>query len=400
MRKILFLITQAELGGAQRYVLEVVSSLDKGKFSFLVAAGTGKGNFLLNSLKNNHQQLKSLPVQTIPLRYLKRAPSPWEIFLSISEIVGLLEKEKPDVLFLCCTTAGFLGSIASKIYKLKNLPYNLETSLCVLYRIGGWSFLDPRPAWMNKVLLCLEKITSRFKNKIIVNTKKDQKTAVLNKICPQDKLVMIQNGIDAERLEFLSREKARKKITEHIAQDIKYEKIVGTIANFYKTKGLKYFIKAVHILNNKYQLPATKYIIIGDGKERKKIESLIREYSLENKVFLLGRIPQAYKYIPAFDVFVLPSLKEGFPWVILEAMAAGVPILATKTGGLPEIIKENRDGILVPTKNSQLLAEKTYWLLTHSNEAEEMAQRAKQKLKKEFTLKKMLEKTAKILLSC
>ena len=106
---------------------------------------------------------------------------------------------------------------------------------------------------------------------------------------------------------------------------------------------------------------------------------------MENKVLLAGRIPDAYKYLKAFDVFVLPSLKEGFPWIILEAMAAEIPIIATKVGALLEILEEE---FLVEPKNSQELAKKISWMLQHPTKA---------KLKQKFTSQTMLTETAEML---
>ena len=214
-----------------------------------------------------------------------------------------------------------------------------------------------------------------------------------------EKIVKIHNGINAEKLEFFSREEARKKLSEKSPTfDIQQSTfVIGAIANFYKTKGLEYLIKAAHLLNTKYKLQDTSYVIIGDGKQRKKLESLIKKNKLENQVFLLGKIPDAYKFLRAFDIFVLPSLKEGLPWVILEAMASETPILATKVGALPEMIENEKQGILIEPKNSQELAEKISWLLSHRTEAEDMTLKAEEKVKKEFSIKEMLDKTKRLL---
>lgn len=124
MKKILFLVTQSELGGAQRYVFEVVSHLNSEKYEILVAAGSpsqilqdktwkGKGNEeLLQKIKSQKPE-----VRIFPLKYLKRTPWPWQIISAIGEIYNLLKREKPDVLFLCSTTAGLLGSLAAFFYK-------------------------------------------------------------------------------------------------------------------------------------------------------------------------------------------------------------------------------------------------------------------------------------------
>lgn len=368
--KILFIITKSEVGGAQRYILDTSVSLAKQGYDVLVAAG-GNGP-LLKRVKSQESN-----VETFSLKRLKKTPGLINTLFSIREIYNLLKKERPDVLFLNSTVAGVIGSITGRFYKKAR----------VIYRIGGWAFRDPRPQWQNRIILWLEKYTARFKDKIIVNCEIDQQLAIKYKIAEKEKIHKIYNGLNIEKLEFLPKDVARKKL---LSGNYPNERIIGCVANFYKTKGLKYLIEAVHLAN-------TKTVIIGDGPLRPEFEKLIKKYKLENQVFLVGRIPDAYKYLKAFDVFVLPSLKEGFPWIILETMAAQIPIIATNVGAIPEIIEDGKEGLLIEPKNSQKLAEKIIYVLEHPQETQKMAYLAKQKLVQQFTLEKMLEETKAVL---
>jgi len=372
-KKILFIVTQSEMGGAQRYVFEVAKNLDREQYEVLVAAGQGDGELF--------KKLENTQVQPVYLKRMKRTPWPWQIILAVWEIRDLLKKERPDVLFLCSTTAGLLGSIAGFLYKLNPKRYTLKT----IYRIGGWAFRDPRAFWQNWLILLAEKLTAPLKDKIIVNSEIDQKIALKYKIAPEKKLIKIYNGIDINSLEFLSREQAQHLLISDFNSLLKSEinkPWIGCVANFYKTKGLEYLIEgfARSDLRGRSDL-----LIIGDGKQRPELESLIKKYNLENKVILAGRIPDAYKYLKAFDIFVLPSLKEGFPWIILEAMAAEIPIVATKVGAIPEILNEE---FLVEPKDWQSLAKKISWMLEHPIKAN---------LKQEFTSHKMMRETLEML---
>ncbi len=386
--KILFVITQSEFGGAQRYIFELVSHLNLEKYEILVAAGHGD--------KELFKKVQNLPVKIFQLKHLKRNPNLLETISSISEMLGLLKKERPKILFLCSTTAGILGSITASIYKLFKIH---DSEFKVFYRIGGWAFHDPRPFWQNKIIFYLEKLTAGLKNKIIVNSEYDYQAAIKNKICLPEKIVKIHNGINPEKLGFLPEQGAKaflfNKIPQHKIQNTKY--IIGTVANFYKTKGISYLIEAMRLLEAKYKPLDVKCIVIGDGKQRPELEKLIEKYNLKNKVFLTGRITDAYQYLKAFDVFILPSLKEGFPWIMLEAMAAEIPIIATNVGALPEIIENGKQGILVKPKNSQILAEKIFWLLNNEQKARNMGSQARQKVKREFYLEKMIRKTKELL---
>ena len=95
-----------------------------------------------------------------------------------------------------------------------------------------------------------------------------------------------------------------------------------------------------------------KLKIVGEGPERKNLEKLIEQYQLQNNFFLLGNIPQAHRLLKGLDLFVLPSVKEGLPYAILKAMAAQIPIVTTRVGGLPEILP---DECLVPTHDCMSL---------------------------------------------
>ena len=315
------------------------------------------------------------------LKQMKRTPWPWQITAAIWEIRNLLKKERPDILFLCSTTAGLLGSIANRIYRGPTSLIKGEVGPRVIYRIGGWAFRDPRSRWKNWLILLAEKLTAPLKDLIIVNSEVDRQLALKYKIVPEKKLIKIYNGIDVNSLNFLSREEAQEKLHRTVLCNLRRTALVGTVANFYKTKGLEYFIEAFRYFDD----GSSTAIIIGDGKERPKLEALIKKYDLKNKVILAGRIPDAYKYLKAFDVFVLPSLKEGFPWIILEAIAAEIPIVATSVGALPEILNENS---LVTPGSAEALAKKIGWMLEHPTGSQ---------LKPEFTSQKMIEKTLAVL---
>jgi glycosyltransferase involved in cell wall biosynthesis len=365
--KILFLVTQSEMGGTQRYIYETVRLLDKNLYEVLVAAGQGDGELF--------GKLKSIGITSFPLKQMKRTPWPWQISKSVWEIRDLIKKERPDILFLCSTTAGILGSLAGCLTS--------EVKHQTIYRIGGWAFRDPRAFWKNWLILLAEKLTAPLKDVVVVNSEVDRLLALKYYIVPEKKLFKIYNGIDADSLTFLSREEARKRLLTSDSN----EPLIGCVANFYKTKGLEYLIEAARIMA---EVPPPifkplKFIIIGEGRLRPKLEGLIKRYGLEDKIILAGRISNAYQYLKAFDVFVLPSLKEGFPWIILEALAAKVPIIASQVGALPEIIGEE---FLVTPGNADELAKKIGRLVEQPKIPT---------LKSEFTSQKMLQETEKLL---
>ena len=294
-KKILFLVTQSEFGGAQHFIYTLVNNLDKDKYEIIVCAGKEGDD------KNGLLELvKKQGIKTERLKYLKRSINPFFDLLGLFEIKNLLKKESPDILFLCSSKAGLLGSLAWQL----NLKFKIQNSK-LIYRIGGWTFNDPWPKWKKKLYVWVEKISAKWKDYIVNNAESDSKQAIKLGIKPKKEILVIYNGIDD--LDFLTREESR-----NFLQLNDSEFVVGTIANDYPSKGLKYLKKAMRSING-------KLVIIGKGNQ-----------------YILN----AYKYLKAFDVFVLSSVKEGFPWVILEALKAEIPIVATRVGAVPEILDQ------------------------------------------------------------
>jgi glycosyltransferase involved in cell wall biosynthesis len=163
---------------------------------------------------------------------------------------------------------------------------------------------------------------------------------------------------------------------------------LGTISELHKNKGLDYMICALSKIKINFV-----FFIIGEGEERKNLEKLIRQKGLENKVFLVGFIDIANLYLKAFDVFTLTSRKEGLPYSILEAGEAGVCVLASNTGGIPDIIDNNRNGLLVNIANEKEIQKNIEFLYTNINRRSELGKNLKQKVDKDFSIGDMLKKT-------
>lgn len=382
IKRILFVITQSEFGGAQKFLYELTTRLDKEKYEILVASDSKEKSEFLNSLEQKG-------IKTKRLKFLKRRINPIFDCLGIIELMKLINKFKPDYLHLNSSKAGVLGSIAG--FKIKLLRPRKFKHLKIIYRIGGWSFNDPWPLWKKKLFIAVEKITARFKDVIVVNSKHDYEQAMRLKIKPIKDLKLIHNSIDALKIGFLPKDEARLKLK--VSQT---DFVIGTIANFYPTKGLQYLIEAAAKITNSKKITANsqvKFLIIGDGEERKKLKELIKEYGLKKEVILLGQITKAHKFMKAFDVFMLPSVKEGFPWVILEAMAAKVPVIATSIGAVPEIIENGKNGIIVEPKNPEQIAEAIKYLTDNEQVCWEFAFQAHQTVLFKFPIEKMVKET-------
>lgn len=384
VKKILFIITKSEMGGAQRFLYELITHLNPSKYALVVAAGSPLvgGGELFNKLSGKN-------IAAIKIKNFSNVPGIKNLMVFF-ELLLIIIKTEPDIIYLLSSEAGFVGSLAGKFYRLmfwRKVPK-------IIYRIGGWAFKEPKNIIIKKFYFWAEKISAPFKDIIITNSEFDRHLAIKNKMVKENKIITIYNGIDFERLKFLPRETA-KKILLRSVDPISFP-LVGTIANFYKNKGLEYLIGAV----KKFKEDGKNYnfVIIGDGPEKHNIEELIKKYGLENTVHLTGMISDAYKFLKSFDLLVLPSVKEGQPWVILEAMAAEVPIVATNIAGIPETIENEKSGFLVEPADSIALANAIEKTLTHPSLAQECVRNALNAVKEKFNIEKMIIKNEELFL--
>ena len=378
MKKILYLITQSELGGAQRYIFDLARGL-KNEYEISVAFGEPGDQGELAKM------LDAAGIKYYTLPHLKRAISPTNDIKAIFEIRKLIKDIQPDILHLNSSKISILGSIAARISKLKTENFNLKT----IYTVHGWVFNEPLSTWKKIFYFYAEKWTARWKDKIICIDKLDYGIARDLLEIPENKLTLIHHGLDLSRYNFLSRDEARKLIGAKLGQILPSGVIlIGSIGNLYPTKGYKYFIQALGQLKT-----PCRAVIIGEGFERTHLEKLIGD---NKQINLAGRIDNAAELLPALDIYVCSSVKEGFPYSILEAMAAGLPIVSTNVGGIPDMIIDEENGLLCEPKNSEKLAEKITALINNDELKQKIALRAGSDVAKQFTLDKMLEQTKTI----
>ncbi|RJQ14843.1 glycosyltransferase family 1 protein [Candidatus Parcubacteria bacterium] len=384
--KIVFLITESDWGGAQRFLIEFLPRFVKSypEIEIVVAAG-GKG-YIMGELQKNGIRFVNIPNLT------SSHFSPLKDIGAFLKIIKLLKSECPDIFFLLSTKAGFYGSLASIIHKIIG-----GKKLKVFYRIGGFAFTEDLSRLRKLVYLWIEKSTSWLKDIIIVNSQNNFDLAIDKKITNPDKLRLVRNGIDLKTFQKIlyERDEARNKL----GLKTKGKTVIGTIANFYRNKGLDNLVNSAFYLLERN--PALRenllFVIIGDGPEKKLIEGKINVRDLNNLFELKGAIPNAASYLKAFDVFVLPSLKEGSPWTIIEAMAAKLPIIATAVGGIPEIIEDKKNGLLIEPADNEALEQAMLSLLSDKNYRQVLAQEAYNKTS-QFSIELMVQQFSELII--
>jgi glycosyltransferase involved in cell wall biosynthesis len=202
---------------------------------------------------------------------------------------------------------------------------------------------------------------------------------------PPEKLIRIYNGIAPERFAPVSRGRLRQEL-----QCQNGEILIGTVANIRQSKGHEYFIRAAHRLAQRY--PHARFLAVGDVDSRlgAPLLRLVDELGLRDRFFFLGFRADVPRILNELDIFVLASTSEGFPLVALEAMAAGKPMVVTRSGGPQEAVEDGCTGFLVAPGNADELADGIARLLDHPELGRSMGAAARAKLYREFTLDRMI----------
>jgi len=382
MKKVLFVITKSNWGGAQRYIYDLAINLPKENFDVKVALG---GNGLLK------ERLDEAKIETIPIPHLQRNINAVKELLSFFSLIKIFKKEKPDIIHLNSSKIGGLGAVAAlvsktliRLFDKENKNYNPKT----IFTVHGWAFNEARTFRAKSVIYISQWLTSLLCDNSIIISRHDYRQALGMPLIKKNKFSLIPLGIPENNLDY-----ATKQIAKKVLNIEKNSKItIGTIAEFTKNKGLDYLLDAMSIL----KLPNLQLMMVGDGEDKEKIESRIANENLNDNVKTCGFVPHAAKYIKAFDIFVLPSLKEGLPYTILEAINAGVPVVASSVGGIPDLIEHGKNGYLTTPKSSASLSENLNKLISDEKLRKQFSRESKKRALKKFSFSSMLEKTIKL----
>lgn len=267
-----------------------------------------------------------------------------------------IRKIKPDVVHTQSITMGLCATLIKKILKKPYVVYSRGE----LYM--SWAFKS-----------VISKLVLRNADGVIALTNDMKKN--ISEIYAGN-VYVIPNGIEVDRFVSLSKRNSREEL--NIAEG---DKVVIFVGRFRPEKDIACLIRAMEILVARN--PKVRALIIGEGPEEEKLVELTRKVNLDRHVNFAGQVApkKVPEYMAAADVFVLPSLSEGFPGVILEAMASGLPVVATRVTGIPEIITDGENGFLVSPGDYKQIAEAVLPILENDELSQRMSENNKTKVK-------------------
>ena len=372
--KILYIITKSNFGGAQKYVYDLATSLPRDQFDIAVAFG---GSGALRS------KLAEEKIRTIQLSGLERDISLLKEIKVFVELMRLYRREKPDIIHLNSSKIGFLGSLTFRIYKLIARSKKLKA----IFTVHGWAFNEDRRVLPKLAMRIFSWLTSLLCTDIIVLSRKEFSQTEQFPLLSKTKIHLIPNGIKPFTL------LPRQQSLEALGLDGRHS-YIGTIAELHKNKGLDILISAFSNIAKK----SVHLVIIGDGEEKDGLGKLAEHSGVQDRIHFLGAIPDAARYLSVFDIFVLPSRKEGLPYALLEAGYASIPVVASNVGGIPEIIRDNSTGLLCRSQSGNSLLEKLTIYMTNDRLAKSHAANLQAHVTNNYLFPKTLRDTQKMYL--
>lgn len=364
-KKILYVITKSNWGGAQRYVHDL--AVHFAQMHDVVVACGGEG-----ALK---EHLVRKGIRVIPLPELERDVHILKDIRAFFDLLDIIRREHPDVLHLNSSKVGALGALAGRLLRVPR----------VVFTAHGWAWNEDRNALSTLLISATYFVTLLLCHNTIAVSESVQKQATRLPFVGNN-LRLIRLGIGEKELS--SREEARAKLPEKARTPF----VIGTIAELHPIKGIPYAIEAMKELNR----ADVSYVIWGEGEMRQSLEESVRRLGLQNRVFLQGHMHDAETHIRAFDCFVLPSLSEALGYVILEAGRAGLPVVATSVGGVPEIIDTMHSGILVQPKKPSEMAAALSLLLDDENRRRVFGAALQKTVRERFSQEKMFSETQRV----
>ena len=368
--KIVYLITKSNFGGAQKYVYELAMDAKARGWEVMVACGgTGEKNAGLGLLAT---KLEEANIPVIPIQHFMRNVSLDDDITAFLEVRRLLREERPDVLHVTSSKAGALGALAGRMSGIKN----------IIFTSHGLTIDETwRPFWQRAFIYIGTWLTMSFAHYSIMISSETYKRA---RRMPgmYRKVVLIKNGVAP--VDFMDKDVARAELELTIPEG---HTLIGGIGELHQNKNWSVAIATIA------NLPPTVHLaIVGSGEEYDSLHHHVEKLNVSNRVHLLGYVPDAVRYLKAFDIFVLPSKKEGLPYVILEAGLAGLAVVASDLPGNRDIIESGVHGFLVEPQ-PRILATSIEMILRDEGMRRRLGATLQERVMEDFSIQHMSDET-------
>jgi len=359
--RIMEMIDKPSLGGGQTAVLLLAENLDRGRFEVIISSG-GDGPLA--------EEARQKGISYVPVSLGKRLS-----LGPIREITGALEENKIDILHTHGGIAGLYGRSAA----------GRARTPAVVHTLHGIHYLHYRNPFLRWLYVLLERKYSRLTDRLILVCQSDLQRARRYRLAPEEKMAVILNGRDV-RPELGTAEIVRRRAELGWPAG---RPVVGTVSRLHRQKGVIDLLRASPKILGAF--PEVKIAVVGEGPQSRSLRRKTQRLDLEGRFLFLGERKDAAAVMSLFDIFVLPSLWEGLPFVLVEAAALGKPIVATAVDGVPEILEDKKTGLLVRPGDPSALAAAVIELLKDKDKARRLGESARTLVAPRFPVRRMIE---------
>lgn len=328
-----------------------------------VASGSGQNMAKLQEM--------GIDYYSVPM---SRQIAPWADLLAIAKMQRLFRHLKPDIVHTHTAKAGFIGRMAARLARVP----------IIAHTVHGLPFYEGQSPLVYNLYKRLELFAAGQTDLLFSQNREDQKTLenLLNR-----KVVYEGNGIDIERFDGLSKVSEIEKRAELHIPDDKF--VIGFFGRFEPVKGHSFFVRSIAELVKRY--PEVLCLLAGGGPLEQRIREMVHAYELQENIWFLGYRRDVPELMKAIDVLVLPSRKEGIPRVVMEAMAAKKPVIATEVLGNREVVDHGETGYLFEWGNSQNFVAVMTRLIDNPSLKDKMGRAGRARLERYFDEKKCIQ---------
>lgn len=368
--KIAEVITRMDWGGSPDIVRLLCSSLDPERFELILITSPVKAPTLATK-----EFLENFKDKVIYVKQLQREINPLTDLVALVRLYRIFRQENFDIVHTHTAKTGILGRMAAR---LAGVPK-------VVHLSHGHNFYGYFGSLGSRLVIMLERFMARFTDKFIVLTELEKNDLSVYKVTQPAKVVVINSGLELNKYQNVNINKAGKKKELQLEEN---ELVVGMISRLEPIKGPEYLVEAAKsVIAN---MSGIKFLIVGEGSLKAKLTGRCRELGMADKFVFTGWREDIPEILSLLDILVLPSLNEAVGRVLIEAGAAGIPVVATKVGGIPEIIKDQETGLLVPPQDIDSLTKAIIFLAENKERRKSLGEAARKWIDEKFSADNMV----------
>ncbi len=335
--KVAHIIARMITGGADENTLFTMEGLDKNKYDVDLITGEEFDESIFNKVKNNDFNINQIKGLKWKLNFLHDP-------IVLLKLIKLLKGKRYDIVHTHTTKAGILGRIAARIVGVPVIVHGLHGSTFEAFNSG----------LLNWLLFLFERLTGRFTDAYVSVSGVLSEKYIERGIGKKENYHTVYSGMELEIFYGVRGKINCRKKRGELGIDAG-DFVIGNVARLETRKGHQFLLDAFKNVVGEQKYSQVKLLIIGEGNKRKYLENYVKELNLEDKVIFTGYREDVEELMALMDIFVLTSLREGLPRVLVQAAAVGMPSIAFNVDGVPEIIKDNYNGFLVKVKDVEQL---------------------------------------------